>query len=188
MDVEHFHRLRETLEWLFSRVWPNTLPHLEAAFDNFRHVAQDLQLVLKQYPHDHLLSLGYVAPCRFYNDESWMGRADDQQVLAEMYEWWVNLLEDLALELARSANLVCSAIREFLDPRYRLQDGLVVIESGPYEDLMYRRHRPEYRRHEGWRPYRGLRPFLDDRIRRNEHRGEGAPPPLLRLPGDSYFE
>jgi hypothetical protein len=147
-----------------------------------------LQLVLKQYPHDHLLTMGYVAPTRFYNDPEWIRSVDDHGVLGEMYDWWSYLLEDLALELARAANLVCTAVREFLDPRYRVEEGLVVIESGPYADFMYRKHRPHYSRSDGWGPYEGLRPFLEDRIGRDEHRGEGQPPELLRLPGDSYFE
>lgn len=187
MDVEDFDRLSKNREWLFTRVWPHTLADLEEAFENFRWVAQDLQLVLKQYPHEHLLTMGHVAPCRFYNDSAWQRQVEDFQVLGDMYDWWSNLLEDLALELARAANLVCTAVRETLDPRYRLDEGLIVMESGPYEDLMFRKHRPQYAASDGWRPYRGLRLFLDDRAGRDECRGGGPLPTQLRLPGDAYF-
>lgn len=188
MDTTDFDRLAEARDWLFSRVWPGTEADLEDAFDNFWHVAQDLQLVLMQYPNEVLAQRGVVAPTRFYNDPDWIDRIDNNALLIDMYEWYAFLLEDLALELARAANLVCTAVRKCVDPRYRLDEGLVVITSGPYGDLMFRRHRPQYGAVVGSRPYNGVRSFLEDRTNRDEHRGEGAVPRGLRLPGDSFLD
>jgi hypothetical protein len=187
MRREYFDRLTEARAWMFSRVWPGSEPILEEAFENFRYVAQDLQLTLEQYPHSALAESGWVAPERFYNDHGWARQIGDHQQLDDMYEWYAYLLEDLAIELTRAANLVCEAVRQTIDPRYRLEEGLVTLESGPYMDFMTRLHRPRYARGDGWAPYRGLREFLSDRESRDEHRGTGGVPDGLRLPGESRF-
>ncbi len=186
MRREHFDELTETRLWMLSRVWPEPGSPLEQAFENCRFVAQDLQLVFERYPHEHLRRQGVVEVCRFYNDRSWAMRFD-HHVLDDMYEWYANLLEDLALEITRAANLVCEAVRQTVDPRYRLEEGLVTLESGPYMDFMTRLHRPRYRAEDGWAPYPGLRAFLTAREHRDEHRGTGQPPDGLTLPGDPVF-
>jgi hypothetical protein len=183
---EHFDHLTATRLWMFSRVWPEPGSPLEQAFENFRFVAQDLQLVFERYPHEHLARQGLVEVTRFYNDRGWAVRFD-HHVLDDMYEWYANLLEDLALELTRAANLVCEAVRQTIDSRYRLEEGLVTLESGPYEDFMTRLHRPRYRAEDAWAPYPGLRAFLTAREQRDEHRGSGLPPEGLGLPGDRTF-
>jgi hypothetical protein len=187
MDKEHLRELSDARRWMFARVWSGTEAALEQAFENFRYVAQDLQLTFEKYPHESLARRGVIAPTRFYNDTEWQRRVDDQHELDQMYEWYANLLEDLALELARAANLVCEAVRQSIDPRYRLEEGLVVLESGPYMDFTTRLHRPRYAASDGWTPYPGLREFLVAREHRDEHRGSGPPPEHLRLPGDSPF-
>jgi hypothetical protein len=187
MRKEYFDRLSEVRRWMFSRVWPGTAPALEQAFENFRYVTQDLQLTLEQYPHRVLRESGWIAPERFYNDSGWAQKIGDHARLDDMYEWYAFLLEDLALELTRAANLVCEAVRQTIDPRYRVDEGLVVLESGPYMDFMTRLHRPRYQTDEGWAPYHGLREFLRDRERRDEYRGTGNVPDGLRLPGESRF-
>jgi hypothetical protein len=187
MRREYFDQLSEARRWMYSRVWPGTAPALEQAFENFRYVAQDLQLTLEQYPHEGLRDSGWVAPQRFYNDPGWAQTIGDHAQLDDMYEWYAFLLEDLAIELTRAANLVCEAVRQTIDPRYRLEEGLVVLESGPYMDFMTRLHRPQYRAEDGWAPYRGLREFLVDREQRDEYRGTGDVPAGLRLPGESLF-
>jgi len=187
MDIDDFERLQATLDWLFRCILPGVEADLELALDNFRCVAQDLCLVLKQYPHEHLARGGVVAPIRFYNDPAWRESVGDPMHLHAMYEWYVCLLEDLALELTRSSNLVCHAVRTFLDPKYRVQEGLVSIQSGPYGDLTFREHRPTYEAGHGWHPYGEVQSFLTDRSTRDEHRGQGLPPRGLRLPGDPYL-
>jgi hypothetical protein len=173
MRREHFDQLSEARRWMFSRVWPRTEPILEEAFENFRWVLQDLQLVLEHYPHEVLADQGWVAPQRFYNDRSWVTRIGDHQRLDDLYAWYAYLLEDLALELTRAANLVCEAVRRTIDPRYRLDQGLVVLESGPYTNFLTQLHRPQYAPSSGWSPYRGLGDFVSVREQRDEYRGSG---------------
>lgn len=187
MERDAFDRLSETRRWMFSRVWPGTEPILEAAFESFRFVAQDLQLLFEKYPHEVLAEQGWVAPPRFYNHRDWVSRIGDHQRLDAMYEWYAFLLEDLALELTRAANLICEAVRQTIDPQYRIDQGLVVLESGPYMDFLTRLHRPRYSPADGWRPYPGLRVFMTQRDQRDEYRDVGAPPEGLLLPGDTPF-
>ena len=185
MLQEDLAKLADARRWIFSRVWAGADQRLQAAFENFRYVAQDLQLAFEQYPHEHLAGQGVIAIKRFYNDYAWMDQfKHDHGQLRQMYEWYANVLEDLALELARSANLVCEAVRQSIDARYRLEQGLVVLESGPYMDFMTRLHRPQYKPEDGWSPYPGLQAFLVVRAQRDEHRGSGKPPSGLSLPGE----
>ena len=181
MRREYFDQLSEARRWMFSRVWPGTAPALEQASENFRYVAQDLQLTLEQYPHEGLRDSGWVAPQRFYNDSGWARQIGDHARLDDMYEWSHSCSEDLAIELTRAANLVCEAVRQTIDPRYRLKEGLVVLESGPYMDLMTRLHRPQYRAEDGRHQSRPAE-FLVDREQRDEYRGTGDVPAGLRLP------
>lgn len=184
--VDYFDRLTEARAWMFSRVWPGNEPLLQEAFENFRFVAQDLQLALQAYDNGRSDDTGWIEPIRFYNEPGWMA-AGNEFSPHQMYEWLTFLLEDLALELTRAANLFCEAVRRTIDPRYRLEEGLVVLESGPYADLLTRLHRPQYVPEDGWSPYSGLRAFLQVRTRRDEFRGEGDPPAGIRVPGESPF-
>jgi hypothetical protein len=158
--------------------------------ENFRVVCQDLQAVLSQHRHEVLGRDGVVAIARFYNDQRYWGTGDgppDHRALDAKYEFYARLVEDLTFELTRAGNLVCDLVREHLDSRYRIDDGVVTIESGPYMDFSTRTHRPHYYADEGPSPYEGLRAFLATRSEREETRGEGGAPEGVRLPGDDPF-
>lgn len=172
---DDYTRLADLREWIFSRAWPGTAPCVEAAMENFRRVAQDLQQVISTYPWEHGLTMGWRAPTRFYNDPQWT-RTHKHARLDDLYDWIAFLLEDLALELTRAANLVCEAVRQELDTRFRVEEGLVVLESGPYGDFKFRLHRSRYDASSGWTPYDGLADFVSSRENRDEHRGAGDIP------------
>ena len=79
------------------------------------------------------------------------------------------------LELTRSANYICDRVREFISPTFRLREGLILAESGPYMDLTFKRHRLEYRGDERIvYPYPGFEKFKKDRKNRDLHFGEGT--------------
>ena len=184
---EVFDELTSGREWLFSRVWSRQIPELEEALENFRRVCSDLQAVLSQHPHETLAESGIVAIARFYNDPGYRGREYDHAEhakLGAMYEFYAELVMDLALELTRAANLVCDVVRERLDSRYRVDEGVVTIESGPYMDFSSRVHRPHYAPGAGSAPYPGLKDFLEDRSDRDETHGGGDPPEGVTLPGE----
>jgi len=190
MSVEHFDSLRFATQWLFKRVWMGSNRDLEAAFENFRLVLQDLLNVLERYPHAHLRETqGLVAIARFYNDPEYWGPEPDHRALDEMYDYWSALVEDLAYELTRSANLVCNVVRRTLDPSYRARHGVTTLTAGPFmDDFSLRTHRPHYLPDAGSSPYEGLPEFVDARTARDIHRGEGHPPRGLSLPGTSLFD
>ena len=189
IDREQFDELTAGREWLFRRPWPGTVEELESAFENFRRVCGDLQDVLSQHPHRSLAKSGLVAIARFYNDPSyWKGSGPpDHEALDEMYAFYASLVEDLTYEMTRAANLVCTNIRRRLDTRFRVEEGVLTLESGPYEDLRFRTHRPEYSPDLGGEPYPGLDEFLVVRQDRDYTRGKGGRPAGVKLPGDWRF-
>lgn len=154
--------------WLLSRVWPRRHKRMEAAFANFRTVAQDLCNVFMEHASE---TSGRWRTEKFYKIKEW--DQDRYRDLLQQYEDHVGLVEDLALELTRAANFVCDMVRAEFIPSYRLKQGVVLVQSGPYEDLSYRTHRVEYRGEErSDHPYPGLKSFMSDRFSRDLHFGE----------------
>jgi hypothetical protein len=143
MSREDFEDLRALRMWLFSRVWPREMSDIEEAFENFRRVAQDLQLLLERHQHEHLDKRGIVAPARFYNDERYVyGLGIGHQTAGKWYEWYAALIEDLALELTRAANLICETVRRRIDVTYRLEHGVVTITRGTRRSARTTRRTP----------------------------------------------
>jgi len=166
LSVRIDERLGTVREWILSRVWPRRYPQLEGAFDNFRRVLEDLQNTF----HEHSVKCGDT----FYTEKFYhipVCNPDLYESLFREYIFHVKLVEDLVLELTRAANYVCDKIREFLLPTFRLREGVLLVESGPYAEergLVYRAHRVEYR--EGERtvnPYPGFDRFKTVRATRD---------------------
>lgn len=178
MRRETQQRLREAATWLFGRVWPGELVDLERRFENFRLVWQDLDAVFSRWPHprsdDEVVYLD-----NFGGD---MALSEDPALLAR-YEFFVDLVEDLTLELTRAANHICDGVRNELNPTFRLEEGLVLIESGPYFDLSTRTHRVRYAPDAPAIAYPGVEAFLTEREQRDTHFGKGGPPPHTGVPG-----
>ena len=91
------------------------------------------------------------------------------------------------LELTRAANYVCDHIRKSISPPFRLNEGVLLVTSGPYMDGTLETSRVEYRSKERIEyPYPGLRKFMTVRASRDDHSGEGFSPdyfPLEDFPG-----
>lgn len=120
-------QLSDARSWLLSRVWPRRYPSLETAFENFRLVLEDF----------HKLFLYHAEPSgdtlltkKFYQIEEWDKERHEQ--LVQSYEFHVDLVGDLVLELTRAANLICDEIRLNLIPSYLREEGRLMVESGPY--------------------------------------------------------
>ena len=47
--------------------------------------------------------------------------------LGEAYDFHLDLVEDLMLELTRAANYICERIRQFIDPAFRLKEGVIFV-------------------------------------------------------------
>lgn len=178
-------RLEELRTWLFSRIWPGRYPELEAAFENFRRVLQDFQGTFREHAKKVGVEGEFLWTEKFYQLDEW--DPPRYELLSRRWDFHVALVQDLALELTRAANYLCDRVRQFIDPSFRLREGLILAESGPYLDLTFRQHRLEYRGKERTTyPYRGLDKFKQDRKGRDLHFGEGTSEadPAFRIGGD----
>lgn len=162
--VEATERLRGTVPWLLNRVWPGTNEPLEHAFLNFRNVLNDLLALFNTYAEKHPDDMYHTK--RFYRISEW--NPELYHELANRYEYHVELVGDLVLELTRAGNLVCDVVRGSLEPSFMMAEGVLLVTSGPYEDLRYRTYRVEYRDAERTeQPYPGLTRFETVRFARD---------------------
>lgn len=170
LPIETDQKLQELKVWLLSRVWPKRYPALDKAFENFSSVLCDFLYVF----HKHSFEVNEMFFCtkKFYKIHEW----DEKRynLLLKEYNFHVYLVEDLCLELTRAANYLCDKVREFIDPFFRLTEGVILIEGGPYINLSYKYYRVEYRDAERMDiPYLGLQQFKIDRESRDIHFGVG---------------
>lgn len=175
MDTDIDKDLYELRIWLLKRIWPRRYADLELAFQNFRVVLQDFHETFRSRT-DRSRSSDILRTERFYKIDQWNPELYHQ--LLREYEFHVDLVQDLALELTRAANLVCDCIREHVLPAYRLKDGHLMIESGPNFDLSFTSFVVQYDENErqSSRPYAGLQEFLTLRSSRDTYFGSGEAP------------
>lgn len=171
-------KLEELRYWLLSRVWARRYPDLEAAFENFRRVLSDFHIEFRRHARPVGKEKEILLTDTFYKIKEW----DEKRYnyLLKSYEFHVNLVEDLMLELTRAANYLCDKVRQLIFPSFRLKEGLLLVESGPYVDkgLVYRMLRVEYRGAERVKyPYPGLEKFKMERKKRDLNFDEGTEPP-----------
>lgn len=161
-------QLNNLAEWIFSRIWPNRYLELEAAFENFLLVLHDFLQVF----HKHSERWGD----KYQTTKFYRSREDDfYNELIEVYNFHVELVEDLMLELTRAANYICDRIRQFIDPIFRLKEGIILVSTGPTSSLSFDLVRTQYRGKERTlRPYPGLEQFKLDRKNRDVNFGEGV--------------
>lgn len=162
--------------WLLSRVWPGRYPELEQAFENFRRVLGDFHEVFRKHAVKPYTDADYLNTEKFYKNGD-----DDQETyhrLADLYDHHVALLEDLVLELTRAANLVCERVRGTILPDFRLDEGWLIVLSGPYEGFRWEEWVVQYSAAEKAAPlpYPGLPNFLIARSGRDRRFGEGPVP------------
>lgn len=180
-----FDRLIVLNEWLFSRVWPGRYRDLEGAFENFRRVLQDLLKVFLKYAgswDERLMTR------KFYHIDKWDPERYEQ--LSQMYDFHVGVVDDLALELTRAANLICDLVRGYIAPDYLLEEGRLVVTHGPYlEDLGFRSWRPQYGDEERTELlYPGIKAFLEIRQTRDYVFGSGTEEDVTRFLRDVFPE
>jgi hypothetical protein len=165
-DLERIERLRK---WLFTRPWPGTLPDLQRAFENFERILHDLAMVCQLGFEEDEWAHGLMLTPEYKVREVSQARYDK---LLEQNKWTTRLIYDLVLELTRAANLLCDRIRRRLDPLFRVEEGVLMVEPGAGA-LYTSWARPTYQAEEMDSLYPGLEPFLDARVGRDIHYGEG---------------
>jgi hypothetical protein len=79
------------------------------------------------------------------------------------------------MELTRAANYIFDKVRQDLVSGFRIKEGVLLVEMGPFMDLSWRTYRAEYRDGERTeRPYPGLREFMTIRESRDFTWGTGV--------------
>jgi hypothetical protein len=173
---QRFEELRELRNWIFTRVWSHRIPGLEDAFANFKTVLQDMQLTFEKNSKE--LNDDTLHTEKFYQIDEW--NPERYHYLAAKYEFYEKLVADLMLELTRAANYISDSVRRYLDPTFRLNEGVLVVDGGLYMDnmdLKYYTFRVEYRTEERTStPYPGLEQFKEIRSTRDHHLGSGYGP------------
>lgn len=148
--------LDEIRPWLLSRIWPGRYVDLESAFTNFRRVAQDFSRTFGK--HAEKFGDDEWQTAKFYKIDEW--DPERYRRLAKQFEGHVALVEDLLLELTRAANYICDMARLRILPSFRMSEGALLVQGGPYMDLSVRTYRVEYRGAERTNlPYPGLEEF-----------------------------
>ncbi|WP_299561874.1 hypothetical protein [uncultured Sulfitobacter sp.] len=132
----------------------------------------DLQEVL----HKHLeprRNDGELTTRKFYQIEEWDPPLYSK--LAAQYDFHVDIVSDLLLELTRAANLICDEVRQHLSHNFRLLDGNAVVQRGPDQELRWVEFVPRYSQKEASEPtpYPGLLIFYSDRENRDWSIGKG---------------
>lgn len=94
--------------------------------------------------------------------------------LSEEYDYHCFLVEDLCLEMTRAINHLFDQVRRFLVPSFRIKEGVLLIQIGPFMDFSWHTVRTEYRAEEKQTLYQNLRTFMAVRVTRSYNRGEGV--------------
>lgn len=184
MKTSLYNQLRELVEYILSRIWPNRYKELESTFTNFRCVLNDFLNVFSMHMTDQYHN-EWLWTEKFYQIHEW----DEKRyfALSRKFDYHVSLVEDLMLELTRAANYVCDKIRKFISPSFRLDEGILLITSGPDINFRYLTSRVEYQDKEKTKYlYPGLKKFMTDRTTRDRYYGEGYSPDYF--PPENFLE
>ncbi|PWK16839.1 hypothetical protein LV89_04721 [Arcicella aurantiaca] len=179
---EQYNKLRELINYIISRVWYKRYPELENALFNLKNVLNDLLNVFDKYVED-VRNSEQICTNKFYKIDRW----DDELYnhLLGKYMYHIELIYDLTLELTRATNYLFDKVRQQLVPSFRIKEGVLLIEVGPFMDMSWRTYRVEYRHEEILVfPYPGLRKFMEIRDNRDINWGTGVSEDYLPLKFD----
>lgn len=166
--------LEELRRWLLDRIWPARYPELESAFSNFSRVLQDFHETLRRHLERRQGSPIHFTE-KFYQIKNWDPPRYTR--LSSQYDFHVDIVSDLMLELTRAANLVCDQVRRYIAHNFRLTEGHLIVQRGPDIHFNWAEYVTRYSAEEAAleRPYPGLELFYDARTKRDRAIGEGRP-------------
>lgn len=168
-------KLKELNEFIFSRVWFGRYPQLEKAFLNFKSVSNDFVRVFSKYTErirtsddeqNEMIWTEKFYKITEYNPELY-------HKLGDKYDYHCLLVEDLVLEMTRAANHLFEMVRNHLFSAFRIEEGVLLVQIGPFSDFSIKTYRVEYTKQEKSLLYEGLRDFMENRNKRDYCRGKG---------------
>lgn len=152
--------LCDAVDWQFNRVWPKRYQILEELFSNFLRVLSDLLNLLKKHL-DFEFDKDLYYTKKFYDIKEW-DEVKYNRLLNE-FNYHVDLVCDLTLELTRAANRICDQVRRDIHSDFRRDEGVLTVESG--DGFTVRKIRPEYAkdscRYEGFEAFKVSRDSRD---------------------------
>lgn len=175
MSVGHLNKIKELNEYILSRVWPKRYDKIEFAFNNFRIVLTEFINVFSI--HKEKMEDDDDSWC---NTEKFYRRLieyDEKRYneLLDEFDFHVDLVQDLACELTRTANYLCDQIRKYLSSSFRIKEGILLIVTGPDMSFSYKTIRLEFKTtDQDFVKYPGLKKFMEKRQERGYCFGEGV--------------
>ena len=167
--------LHELRRWMLKRPpGPAAYPSIDKAIVNFYEVLGDFHETFRTHAqHQH--GTDVLLTEKFYQIADW--NPERYHKLLEQYEFHVDLVEDLMLELTRAANLIIIQVRKHLISSYFIDHGDLSVFSGPHSDLNWREQVVRYSSIEAQleRPYPGKMAFMEIRTSRDMYYGKGKP-------------
>lgn len=185
ITVDRYEKLVALNEFLFSRTWSKRYDNLDKAFINFRFVLNDFLSVFSKY-REKIGTDDYP----IYNTEKIYQRLSTRdevahQKLSEKFYFHVDLVQDLGFELTRSANYLCDQIRKYLSSSFRVEEGVLLIITGPNMNLQWSTVRLEFETVDFAKvKYPGLKIFMETRHERGQHFGRGYSPDYFPMKFD----
>ena len=174
ISIERYEKLQQLNEYLLSRIWPKRYSEIEFGFTNFRIILSDFlrvfSIYMKEsgskedriYTTDRFYRIKEHAPERYHS-------------LLELFDFHVELVEDLCCELTRGANYLCDQIRRDITITFRIKEGILLITSGPDMNFDWTTARLEFETNDtNVIKYPGLRKFMETRQDRGYHFGTGV--------------
>lgn len=158
--------------WILSRVWPDRYLTVRSALQNFARVLRDFLNTFQEHATKPYPNATFLQTEKFYKIDEW--NEPRYRLLFKQFEYNVDLVQDLALELTRAANHVCDEVRAHILPNFMLEEGRLSIISGPHMDMTWKERVLQYSTDEKalMTPYPGLEEFRTIRVNRDWHYGK----------------
>ncbi|WP_340104900.1 HNH endonuclease [Rhodohalobacter sp. 8-1] len=169
INKKQYESLQKIPEYIVNRYWPRKYPELESAIYNFKNVLNSLTKVFDKYKEERN---GELWTRKFYKIDRYDPKIYEDQL--DKFNYHVDLVEDLTLELTRAGNFLCEKIRDTIHPTFREEEGKLLVTSGPDMAFEWTTFTLEYSKEERENGlYPGLQKFLKVRAKRDIHFGEG---------------
>lgn len=124
---------------MYKAVWPGTLMELEAAMKTF---SRTMNMMLNFYMNNAESKADY-----YIGDRSYKRQWHSEEVFAELAakrDRWERYLDDLIIEVNKSANWLAEIVRRDINPLFMAIEGKCSLNFGPDDNLSFHTFVPEY--------------------------------------------